>query len=263
MHLTAARLGFRCRILGMAGDRRPLEVNLAESSHKFITCIRKYILFYMKLLEETRDISTLERAYVSTRADKRIFAICLRSSAQKSLKAAYLDTLEMNKMKKLLLWAYALLHGHCVKNVSVIIKYCEETSLNDEPQQESRSSHLERLRSRKPDKEEPELQVVVKDTSASCRCSEVTTNAQNNESVDVAKSVYETSKNYGAYHIGHLLLEEIACRGIPLQDLFEKFLELEQLTRNSGESRIPECSIFLAELSYDFGISIIRAIDIH
>ncbi|KAJ9537374.1 hypothetical protein OSB04_030107 [Centaurea solstitialis] len=89
------------------------------------------------------------------------------------------------------------------------------------------------------------------------------TNAQNNESVDVAKSVYETSKTYGAYHIGHLLLEEIACRGIPLQDSFEKFLELEQLTRNSGENRSPECTIFLAELSYDFGISIIRAIDIH
>ncbi|KAJ9537297.1 hypothetical protein OSB04_030030 [Centaurea solstitialis] len=249
----------RCRILGMAGDRRPLEVNLAESSHKFITCIRKYILFYMKLLEETRDISTLERAYVSTRADKRL------------IEASEIQTLEMNKMKKLLLWAYALLHGHCVTNVSVIIKYCEETSLNDEPQQESRSSRLERLRSRKPDKEEPllivtkdlELQVAVKDTSASCRCSEVTTNAQNNESVDVAKSVYETSKNYGAYHSGHLLLEEIACRGIPLQDSFEKFLELEQLTRNSGENRSPECTIFLAELSYDFGISIIRAIDIH
>ncbi|KAJ9537381.1 hypothetical protein OSB04_030114 [Centaurea solstitialis] len=181
------------------------------------------------------------------------------------------DTLEMNKMKKLLLWAYALLHGHCVTNVSVIIKYCEETSLNDEPQQESRSGRLERLRSRKPDKEEPVLTVTkdliklvsqfldsfiyhVKDTWASCRCSEVTTNAQNNESVDVAKSVYETSKHYGAYHIGHLLLEEIACRGIPLLDSFEKFLELEQLTRNSGENRSPECTIFLAELSYDFGI---------
>ena len=153
-----------------------------------------------------------------------------------------------------------------------------ETSLNEEPHQERRSSRLERLRSRKPEKEEPDLTVTKdlvklvpqflepfimvesgttncsKDTSASSRCSEVMTNAQNNESTDVARFVHETSKNYGAYHIGHLLLEEIACRGIPYRDSFEKFLELEQLTRNSGENRTPECSIFLAELSYDFGI---------
>lgn len=153
-----------------------------------------------------------------------------------------------------------------------------ETSLNEEPHQERRSSRLERLRSRKPDKEEPDFTVskdlvklvpqflepfimvesgttnCSKDTAASFCCSEVMTNTQNNESIDVARFVYETSKNYGAYHIGHLLLEEIACRGIPYQDSFAKFLELEQLTRNSGENRTPECSIFLAELSYDFGI---------
>ncbi|KAG6388010.1 hypothetical protein SASPL_153207 [Salvia splendens] len=61
---------------GPTGNRRILEVNLAESSRKFITCIRKYILFYLKLLEETGDISTLERAYISLRADKR-FSLCL------------------------------------------------------------------------------------------------------------------------------------------------------------------------------------------
>ncbi|KAL0394134.1 UNVERIFIED_CONTAM: Calcineurin-binding protein 1 [Sesamum latifolium] len=56
---------------GPSGNKRSLEVNLAESSRKFITCIRKYILFYLKLLEETGDVSTLDRAYISLRADKR------------------------------------------------------------------------------------------------------------------------------------------------------------------------------------------------
>lgn len=55
---------------GLAG--KTLEVNLPESSRKFITCIRKYLLFYLKLLEETGDISTLDRAYVSLRSDKRV-----------------------------------------------------------------------------------------------------------------------------------------------------------------------------------------------
>lgn len=37
------------------------------------------------------------------------------------------DIHETNTAKKLLLWAYTLLHGHCYTNVSVIIKFCEET----------------------------------------------------------------------------------------------------------------------------------------
>lgn len=63
---------FRRKTPGASGNKRVLEVNLAESSRKFITCIRKYILFYLKLLEESGDISTLERAYISIRADKRV-----------------------------------------------------------------------------------------------------------------------------------------------------------------------------------------------
>ncbi|XP_023523986.1 uncharacterized protein LOC111788067 [Cucurbita pepo subsp. pepo] len=61
---------------GLSGNKKALEVNLPESSRKFITCIRKYLLFYLKLLEETGDICTLERAYISLRADKR-FALCI------------------------------------------------------------------------------------------------------------------------------------------------------------------------------------------
>lgn len=56
----------------VSGNKKALEVNLPESSRKFITSIRKYILFYLKLLEETGDTSTLERAYISIRADKRV-----------------------------------------------------------------------------------------------------------------------------------------------------------------------------------------------
>ncbi|KAK9101167.1 hypothetical protein Scep_024597 [Stephania cephalantha] len=61
---------------GLAGNKKILEVNLPESSRKFITCIRKYILFYLKLLQETGDVCTLDRAYTSIRTDKR-FSLCL------------------------------------------------------------------------------------------------------------------------------------------------------------------------------------------
>lgn len=38
-----------------------------------------------------------------------------------------LDILDMNTSRKLLLWAYSLLHGHCI-NVSHVIKFCEENA---------------------------------------------------------------------------------------------------------------------------------------
>ncbi|KAL7167929.1 hypothetical protein ACSBR2_038376 [Camellia fascicularis] len=59
-----------CKTPGLSGNRKVLEVHLPESSRKFVTCIRKYILFYWKLLEEAGDICTLDRAYISIRADK-------------------------------------------------------------------------------------------------------------------------------------------------------------------------------------------------
>lgn len=37
------------------------------------------------------------------------------------------DLLDMNTSRKLLLWAYSLLHGHC-GNVSHVIKFCEENA---------------------------------------------------------------------------------------------------------------------------------------
>lgn len=56
----------------MAANKKVLEVHLPESSRKFITCIRKYLLFYLKLLEEAKDIHTLDKAFISIRADKRV-----------------------------------------------------------------------------------------------------------------------------------------------------------------------------------------------
>ncbi|CAK9175438.1 unnamed protein product, partial [Ilex paraguariensis] len=38
------------------------------------------------------------------------------------------DILDMNTSRKLLLWAYTLLTGHC-PNISVVIKYCEENAM--------------------------------------------------------------------------------------------------------------------------------------
>jgi calcineurin-binding protein cabin-1 len=49
---------------------------MPESSRKFITCIRKYILLYLVLCERTGDFYTLERAYSSIRIDKK-FSPCL------------------------------------------------------------------------------------------------------------------------------------------------------------------------------------------
>lgn len=37
------------------------------------------------------------------------------------------DPFEPNTAKKLLVWAYTLLHGRCITNIPVIIKHCEET----------------------------------------------------------------------------------------------------------------------------------------
>lgn len=146
----------------------------------------------------------------------------------------------------------------------------KEANTQEEQPHERRSSRLERLRSRKPGKEESDsacgkdrARVVIQylepfiasgldgrdslDTTTS-------SNAVNMESNEVSRFVRETSKNYGSYHTGHLLLEEIARQSITYQDAFIKFLELEKLTRHWGKERTAECSLFLAELYYDFGL---------
>ncbi|KAL2340079.1 hypothetical protein Fmac_008019 [Flemingia macrophylla] len=147
----------------------------------------------------------------------------------------------------------------------------KEANIQEEQPHERRSSRLERLRSRKPGKEESDssygkdpAKVVIqylepfiagelggqdtidRDTSTlSC--------LENSEYHNVSSFLRETSNNYGAYHMGHLLLEEVARQGLTYQDAFVKFLELEKLTRHWGKERTAECNIFLAELYYDFG----------
>ncbi|XP_057818754.2 calcineurin-binding protein 1 isoform X2 [Cryptomeria japonica] len=61
---------------GHGGAKKGLELAMPESSRKFITCIRKYILLYLILCERTGDFYTLERAYSSIRTDKK-FSLCL------------------------------------------------------------------------------------------------------------------------------------------------------------------------------------------
>lgn len=61
---------------GLGGAKKGLELGMPESSRKFITCIRKYILLYLVLCERTGDFYTLERAYSSIRIDKK-FSPCL------------------------------------------------------------------------------------------------------------------------------------------------------------------------------------------
>ncbi|XP_010244392.1 PREDICTED: uncharacterized protein LOC104588240 [Nelumbo nucifera] len=152
----------------------------------------------------------------------------------------------------------------------------KEGGVYEEHPHERRSSRLERLRSRKPGKEELDFATskdmakvviqflepfvvgksVTKNSDHAARCVPCPDNLDNTlftEHNDIGRFVMETKKNYGAYHMGHLLLEDIAHRLPPYQEAFIKLLELEKLTRHWGQDRTPECSLFLAELYYDLG----------
>ncbi|CAA0824266.1 Tetratricopeptide repeat (TPR)-like superfamily protein [Striga hermonthica] len=154
----------------------------------------------------------------------------------------------------------------------------KEGTLFDEQPQERRSSRLERLRSRKPGKDDSDfstskdLAKVVKqflvpylmegtrpancpsNSDPSFHSAEVLSNSVDSESPDVIEFVQNTSNNFGAYHMGHLLLEKIANRRISYQYSITKVLDLEKVTRHWGLERSPECSLFLAELYYDNGL---------
>lgn len=152
----------------------------------------------------------------------------------------------------------------------------KDSSTDREHPQERRSTRIERLRSRKSGKEESEasgknqanivFQILepfvlrrsrIEDqpctfTSDGTSPDHATYNSDV-EHKDVVQFVYQISKNSGAHHVVHLLLEEVANKHIPFQDSFVKFLELEKLTRNWGQDRSPVCSLFLAEIYYDLG----------
>eukprot|EP01018_Ginkgo_biloba_P039569 Gb_33410 [translate_table: standard] len=78
---------------GLGGAKKGLELGMPESSRKFITCIRKYILLYLVLCERTGDFSTLERAYSSIRTDKK-FSLCLEDITPVAL-GRYIQALGM------------------------------------------------------------------------------------------------------------------------------------------------------------------------
>ncbi|KAF9681068.1 hypothetical protein SADUNF_Sadunf06G0187100 [Salix dunnii] len=67
-------LDVRRKAPGFSWNKRALEVNLPETFWKFITCIRIILLFYLKLLEVTGDICTLDQAFLSLEEDKRVKA---------------------------------------------------------------------------------------------------------------------------------------------------------------------------------------------
>jgi calcineurin-binding protein cabin-1 len=150
----------------------------------------------------------------------------------------------------------------------------KEASICKEQPQERRSSRLEILRSRNPSKEELDFstnkdvgKVVIQflepfiairsfetkscDTDSSSDKAVAT--SLDDEVNDVVRFVNETSRNFGSFHLGHLLLEEVAKRRILYNDDYTKLLELEKLTRQWGLDRSPECTLFLAELYFDIG----------
>ncbi|XP_062023853.1 calcineurin-binding protein 1 isoform X1 [Rosa rugosa] len=152
----------------------------------------------------------------------------------------------------------------------------KETSLLEFQKQERRSTRLERLRTRKPEKEDLDFANGKAQAKVVIQCLEpfiaggsgiTESNHSSNHSVscpdqanpwdteygDVCRFVEKASKNYGAFHLAHLLLEEVASRDLQHQDAFVKFLDLEKMTRNWGKDRTPECCLFLAELYYDLG----------
>ncbi|KAL9254307.1 Calcineurin-binding protein 1-like protein [Drosera capensis] len=151
----------------------------------------------------------------------------------------------------------------------------KEVHVYEEQSQERRSSRLGRLRSHKPGKEEKEQPGYTDLSEAKIQSLECFViggqkmkdfddsvgtlgsldggNSVEKEYSNVVDFVKETSKNWGAYHLGHMLLEKVAIVGLSYQQTLLKFLELEKLTRHWACDRTPECSLFLAELYNDIG----------
>lgn len=159
----------------------------------------------------------------------------------------------------------------------------KEGIISEEQPQERRSSRLERLRSRKPGKEESDfltnkdpakvvrkfLMPVLVDGTGTINCKHnsnpsshsagAVSDSLNSESADVIEFIQNNSNNFGAYHMCHLLLEKIARGNILYQDGIAKILDLEKVTRHWGKERSPECSLFLSELYYDMGLQCFEA----
>lgn len=177
------------------------------------------------------------------------------------------------EMKCLNLTPIATTTSLCDSNTEMVGAAKEKDSNIMEEQPQERRSR--RLRNRKPGKEDLEfvndkdqakvvnqyLEAFIacepgkKDTSNSANCSISRRDQCDIERSDVSQFLTKTSNNFGAYNMGHLLLEDLASRGLVYQDAFVKFLDLEKLTRYWGKERTPECNLFLSELYYDLGSS--------
>eukprot|EP00897_Mesotaenium_endlicherianum_P006994 jgi/Mesen1/6322/ME000326S05456 len=71
-----------------------LEVALAESSRKWTTCVRRYLLFFLALCQRTGDVRTLELCYSFLAHDKK-FGKCLGDIALLAL-GKYVSTLALD-----------------------------------------------------------------------------------------------------------------------------------------------------------------------
>jgi calcineurin-binding protein cabin-1 len=235
-----------------------IELNLAEASW---VALADALLEILLPLHGSGSEMGAGKGYKS--GDLRL-SIHLSSSSENVMRTVERKVIDLNSVSE------NVSLGDCDSERASIVKEKEANILEEQPH-ERRSSRLERLRSRKPRKEEldpgtgKDLAKVVnqylecfiiggtgiKSTVCAATCS----NPLDTEYSDVSRFVTETSKNYGAYHMGHLFLEEAAKRALVYQDAFVKLLELEKLTRHWGKDRTPECSLFLAELYYDLGSS--------
>ncbi|ERN03626.1 hypothetical protein AMTR_s00042p00226140 [Amborella trichopoda] len=163
------------------------------------------------------------------------------------------------------------------KNPEKIFHGKEKEGSTDEEvhPQERRSTRLERLRSRKPEKEELDYPLSKNRAEAAFQIlkpfivvglekKDYNYNQTNTVLLmdtlefgvnDISRFFMEVSGNYGIYHLSHMLLEEVACRKLPFQDFFFRLLELERLTRCWSQDRTFACSLFLSEVYYDLGSS--------
>ena len=231
-----------------------IELDLAEVSWAALV---DALLEILRPLHERGSEMGDEKGYRS--GDARL-SIHLPSGSENVMGSVERKWIDLNSMGE------NLSLSDCDTEKASVVKEKEANILEEQPH-ERRST---RLRSRKPGKEELDSgtgkdlpKVVIQylepfisggpGTKSTVHAS--SSNPLDTEYGDVSNFVTETSKNYGAYHMGHLLLEDMARRGLVYQDAFSKLMELEKLTRHWGKDRTPECSLFLAELYYDLGSS--------
>lgn len=242
--------------------KQDIELPLAEASWSGLA---DALLEVLRPLNSCNVEKGADKAYLS--GDVRL-VVQLPSSSESTVKSEERKGLEIG-----LIYGNTSL-GDSNTEVASNVKE-KDTNILEEQPQERRSS---RLRSRKPGKEDldfangkDQAKVVIqylesfissepgsKDTVCPANFSSPCHNQVNHcdvEHHDVSRFIERTTNNYGAYHLGHMFLEEAASRGLVYQDAFIKFLELEKMTRHWGKDRTPECSLFLSELYYDLGSS--------